>query len=222
MRCLHTLRKFSPNNAFLINYFNKYRQTYRKVIKRAKDKYFGDRLESADNRQKEVWRIVNSLRGIDKYNDNNSHLDADTLNSFYCSVASQLGKNIPDTSADPLSLLQSVSGDSFYFTPVTAEEIMEILIEIRNKCSSGWDNISIKVLMTLPRTAICTLAHCINASFLNGEFPDLLKRAIVIPIFKQGEDDASNYRPIYYPHYLNLWKKCLKKEWLTFWKQITF
>src|SRR6218665_1761382 len=41
------------------------------------------------------------------------------------------------------------------------------------------------------------LAEIINCSFSAGEFPQALKIAKVIPIYKKGErDDLTNYRPI--------------------------
>lgn len=41
------------------------------------------------------------------------------------------------------------------------------------------------------------LAICINKSFESGVFPDILKRARVVPIFKGGSKTSrSNYRPV--------------------------
>lgn len=213
MRCLHTLRKYLFYSTFFADYFYKYRRIYRKTIKAAMDKYYGDRLDSAHNKQRETWNIVNSLRGATKSKSNESQLDANKLNSFYCSVASQLKHTIPANSTDPVSLLKGGAGESFYFTPVTAREIVDVFQEINNKNSSGWDGISIKILANLPVSALTTLADCINASFLSGKFPDLLKRAIVIPIFKQGEDTAANYRPIsLLPSLSKIIERLLKKR----------
>ena len=41
------------------------------------------------------------------------------------------------------------------------------------------------------------LSHLINRSFECLTFPNILKHAVVIPIYKNGgKDNASNYRPI--------------------------
>ena len=44
---------------------------------------------------------------------------------------------------------------------------------------------------------VSPLTKLINSSFSTGEFPNLLKTARVVPIFKGGDvDDIKNYRPI--------------------------
>jgi hypothetical protein len=50
------------------------------------------------------------------------------------------------------------------------------------------------------------LVHIFNASLSSGIFPDRLKLAKVIPLYKKGDvHDIKNYRPIYpfYPYSKN-------------------
>ena len=62
------------------------------------------------------------------------------------------------------------------------------------------------------------LTDCINSSILNGKFPDELKLADVIPIFKKLDPfDKANYRPIsLLPSLSKVYKKLMYKQLNTF------
>lgn len=87
--------------------------------------------------------------------------------------------------------------DNFELSPTTIAEIKKVFNAIKKQNSSGVDNLSLKIFKNLPEEALMALVTCINDSFVAGEFPDCLKLAVVVPIFKGGDDqDPSNYRPI--------------------------
>ena len=61
------------------------------------------------------------------------------------------------------------------------------------------------------------ISNLINTCFLSGTFPKILKRAIILPLFKKGSDSVvSNYRPIsLLPPLSKILEKCLKRDYLT-------
>ena len=69
--------------------------------------------------------------------------------------------------------------------------------QLPNKMSYGHDKISNIMLKALRTSIIYPLCHIFNASLLEGTFPERMKTAEVIPLYK-GKDMALmiNYRPI--------------------------
>ena len=85
---------------------------------------------------------------------------------------------------------------SFYLTPVTAEEIDLIIRNLKNS-SSGWDELSAQILKTAKCFLIDPLVFICNLSMITGTFPDQLKIAKVLPLYKSDDPKIfSNYRPV--------------------------
>lgn len=197
LRSLHYIRKYMSNN-FFINYFNKYRSIYKKVIKRAKETYYENKLEKANNKMKESWAIVNDLRGkTNQLVSVQPNVTPNDFNNYYCSIAAKLTENITPQQ-NPIDYLNNFNIiENFTLTPVTISELKETIKEIKNKLSSGIDDMSVKVFEILPDCTLAVLVTAINESFSTGVFPAELKKAIVIPLHKGGEaDDPTNFRPI--------------------------
>ena len=65
------------------------------------------------------------------------------------------------------------------------------------KKSVGQDNIPVTFIKLVVRIIASFLIKVINASFELGMFPNMLKIAKVIPIYKSGDKQiVNNYRPI--------------------------
>ena len=63
--------------------------------------------------------------------------------------------------------------------------------------SAGWDDIHAKVLKQTAHLYIPILVHLINLSLCEGVFPQQLKLARVIPLFKSEYAMlVNNYRPV--------------------------
>jgi hypothetical protein len=99
---------------------------------------------------------------------------------------------------EPMSALNYVS--------VTSNEIKYIIKSLNNKNSSGYDEISSKVLKSSMPYILSPLIHICNRSLSTGIFPSWLKYSQVHPIYKKGKrSELSNYRPIsvlLFPKYL--------------------
>ena len=74
---------------------------------------------------------------------------------------------------------------------------MTLLLSLDDNKSSGPSDIPIKILKIAAPIIVPQLVKVFNLSFENGVFPDLMKLAKVIPIFKSGSKLlVTNYRPI--------------------------
>ena len=63
--------------------------------------------------------------------------------------------------------------------------------------SSGWDNILASVIKDNVNTLAVPLTHLVNLSFCQGLFPDELKIAKVLPLYKNDDPKlVGNYRPV--------------------------
>ena len=68
---------------------------------------------------------------------------------------------------------------------------------LKNKSSTGFDDISMRLIKAI-KTEMIPALTCIFIQSLNtGIFPEKIKTAKVIPIYKKGSlNDISSYRPI--------------------------
>ena len=84
-----------------------------------------------------------------------------------------------------------------YFIYIDEDAINKIIYNLPPKSSSGCDGISTKLLKVIAPVIIKPLTLLINQVLNTGTFPDKLKIAKVIPIFKKGDPSLfENYRPI--------------------------
>jgi hypothetical protein len=76
-------------------------------------------------------------------------------------------------------------------------EIERIIKSLKTKNTSGYDEISNRIIKLTAPFIISPLTYICNAVLWTGVFPDRLKYAIVKPILKKGnKQEISNYRPI--------------------------
>ena len=77
------------------------------------------------------------------------------------------------------------------------DEIFNVIMKQKSNKATGFDDISVDVVKYTADILCKPLSIIFNTSLAKGIFPDNLKIAKVIPIYKSGEKDSfSNYRPI--------------------------
>lgn len=80
---------------------------------------------------------------------------------------------------------------------MSVQEIADIIKQLKNKNSSGIDDLSNSLIKKISENILFPLVYLINQSFCQGCFPDILKISQVIPLFKKGcPEDIDNYRQI--------------------------
>ena len=191
-------------------------KTFEKIVKdnirAAKREYYFKTFTSQKNDMKKTWKTIdetlNRRKNKSKFPsefivNNRSIADqkeiADQFNIFFSSIGSTLSDSIEiaDSTLDFTDYLNNPTEHHFNFNTITESETLSIINKLKNKNSSGKDEISNKLLKSIKDEIAKPLTIIINQSLKTGVFPDALKIAKVKPLYKKGDNFClNNYRPI--------------------------
>ena len=91
---------------------------------------------------------------------------------------------------------------------ISEDEILELIQHLPNK-SAGPASIPLNLHKVVSDLIVIPLCYIINVSFTSGVFPEILKIAKVLPLYKSGSTlDPNNFRPI---SLLSIFDKILEK-----------
>ena len=123
---------------------------------------------------------------------------ANGFNQYFTSIGPKLAEDIQNVTNKNISdyLIEKPSCN-FEFHHIDENKVCEIINNLSNKSSCGFDGIPLKLTKYLKPLIIQPITLIINQMLTTGIFPDKLKIAKVKPIFKKGDISSfSNYRPI--------------------------
>ena len=124
-------------------------------------------------------------------------------------LGSDAVKENPVPRNDFCTYLKHQVAQSFFVAPATSDEISSVVRALSSKTSYDCNGLSVKLLKQFVNTIINLLCIIDNKSLTNGIFPNSLKIAKIVPIFKGGDrSDVKNYRPI---SLLSIFSKVLEK-----------
>ena len=87
--------------------------------------------------------------------------------------------------------------NKFSLSPINEEITIKIIDSLKAKNSEGVGGLYVKLVNAIKYETGKAITHIINQSLHTGIFPDKLKLAKVIPVFKKGDrTKLDNYRPI--------------------------
>ena len=87
--------------------------------------------------------------------------------------------------------------NSIFLSPTTPVEITQLISNLPNKTSSGYDQLNNKLLKEIKSELAIPLCIILNHSLNSGCFPTKMKYAEVVPLYKsKSKLEPSNYRPI--------------------------
>ena len=123
---------------------------------------------------------------------------AESFNSFFVNIGPKLANEIKiNTNKSYKTYLTERISSRLNFSMVDRELVEGIIDKLKSKSSAGLDGISTNLLKSSNEIISGVLAIIINQSLNTGIFPDRLKCAKVIPIFKKDNPHLpGNYRPI--------------------------
>lgn len=97
------------------------------------------------------------------------------------------------------------------YSPTTPEEVLKHMHSLSSSNSAGWDELPIRVVKACRYCLASILSQLINKAFLDRQFLDSLKYAIVSLIHKKGQENlVSNYRPVSeLTSFKKIYEKCI-------------
>ncbi len=136
---------------------------------------------------------------------------AKAFKSHFETCALKLAENLPQ-GQDTSQIIPT--GNAWSFKHTTVVELLEIIRSLKTKNSAGYDGLSNRMLKKEAYRFAVLLKPLINSSLDEGKFPDCLKTANIIPIFKKGDKcNLNNYRPIaLLPVLSKVFEKVLNKQ----------
>lgn len=210
-------------------YYNRYKAVYKRVVTCAKMLYNRDLYLRSDNKSKAVWRIISDNIGNNK---NRNSIDGVTVNSRFVTdpglIAEEFSSRlyeVPMGLRDRLGLADSVTllamnkqFPTIFLTPVTPDCVYDVIRQLKCSNSSGMDNVSANILKSSAIYIVDLLSFLMNLSITEGVFPDVLKTARVVPIYKKGDSaDFNSYRPVsLLPSVSKVFEKLMLQKFFSF------
>ena len=116
------------------------------------------------------------------------------FNKYFVNVSHSITSTMPRTHKSPNAFMFSRVCNWFVITPSAPSDVLDVISLLKPGKSLGPNSIPMRILKNLISTP---LSHIINESFQSGIFPEKMKLAMVIPLFKKGCSlTVSNYKPI--------------------------
>ena len=203
--------------------YKQFRNILTTITREAKRLYFEKSFEEVKNNSKKTWNLLHEL--INKRKTQNDEppttlVDSEDnmyenekvsegFNEYFSTIGSKLEENIPAPNCSPLEFLSKPSYEDINILMTTNSTEVRSIIKSLNPVGGGIDKISTEILLLTYQSILHHLTFFFNLCLSNAVFPDLLKVAIIKPIYKAGHKYCfSNYRPI---SLLPIFSKILEK-----------
>ena len=189
-------------------------KTYNKILKTsirvAKGNFYHACFELCKHDIKKTWAIINDIIKRDNKEEisecflldgklsNDGKTIADKFNSFFSNIGLKLAREMESTTnVKYKKFLTNPCLNKLSLLPIDEETTIKIIDGLKAKNSEGVDGLSVKLLKAIKYETSKAITHIINQSLHTGIFPDKLKLAKVIPVFKKGDrTKLDKYRPI--------------------------
>ena len=215
-------KKRQPSNVNVKRVYNLFRNRVNREVKRTKKAYYSEYFSQHSNNIRKTWQGIRELVNVKKgaktsisqisHKGNiisNSSEIAESFNEYFVNVGPETEKSIPRVNhISPSKFLKDRIVNNFVLGHITPNEVYNVINALPKK-GTGPASIPLGLLKTISDLVIFPLAHIINLSFSTGVFPDTLKIAKVLPLFKGGSSEVlGNYRPI---SLLSIFDKMIEK-----------
>lgn len=220
-----------PQNANLRNSYTVFKNKIQNEIRKTKDSYYKQKFNTNHKNPKEQWRTINEITGnkekatkkiiLRDYNETiiqDQKEVANIFNTFFSTIADELKNGIDKEISESKNLNNDIknyfpentySAHSIFFYPTTITEIRSIVNTLGDRKAPGFDGITPVLVKNILESIEKVLMYLINFSLSRGIFPDILKKAVLKPLYKKNEKtNPSNYRPI---ALLSIFSKILEK-----------
>jgi hypothetical protein len=194
--------KKNPNNKKLTQIYKKYKNNYTSILRAVKVKFYENKFISVSNNPKLTWQHVNEItdnKTINKEtirtivnNDRTYNVNEDSkgmsniYNQYFISVGKKLDESSNfDYEKYPPKNYKSLSFNNLFCIEIETEDVINLVNSGKDDTAPGYDRIMMKLLKYVIDFIKNPLVYIYNLSIQQGIFPDLLKLAVIKPIFKE-------------------------------------
>ena len=189
-----------------------HRNSYNKLKRHMRINYYQSKCKAFKDNSKKLWALISNnimkvkhkvsiiphitVKGVKQCNPKTI---ANSFGEFYSTLGSILANKIVPGMTIIDKYLNNIptQWDSIVLKQTTPLEIDKIIRKLPNKTSHGHDEISNVMLKALRSSIVFSLCDIFNHSILEGKFPECMKWAEVIPLYKgKSIDMMVNYIPI--------------------------
>lgn len=174
--------------------YKKLRNLCNRLVRNAKRRYISEQIELSTPAG--LWKFLRSLGlGKPKSLDSKISLDLNSLNAHF-SITPKLSHTSKQIALLQIQSIPISNIDLFVFEPVSQDRVLKIISSLKSK-AVGCDDIGRTMIMHILNSILPTITHIINFSLTTGQFPDLWRRAHIIPLPKVSNPISANqFRPI--------------------------
>ena len=191
--------------------WKRFRNKTSEIIKRAEELYYKKMISSHNNSSKTLWKtfgkILNDKKvkhnklvnlNINGVNQSNPQSISNSVNNFFSEIGGNLAKKFSKNNNSKFKkILGNPVQHSIFLHDISEAEIIEAIFNLKNSNSTGYDEFTTKFIKLSTPILAPALEKIFNLSLHTGVYPNSLKMAKVIPIFKKGDPTSvNNYRPI--------------------------
>ena len=189
--------------------YKRYVKEFNKLKERAKINFYSNKIIANEKDLKKLWSTMKDI--ISKNKPKNTYpkniiINGKTItdkkkiseefNSFFTNVGPNLASKIRKTDGNVLRFLKNTA-NSFKITPIEEVELKCAFEKLKVNKAPGFDDYNSRIMKNVYDAIKIPLLHIVNLSLKNGIFPDKMKIAKILPLFKSGERSTlGNYRPI--------------------------
>ena len=199
------------NKELIHNEYKRYRNLIVSLTRLSEKKYYQSYFKDNYNNIRKTWDGIKSIINIsnmksmspsslnvnNKINTNPVDI-ANCFNDYFSNIGSKLAEKIFPSKYDHLHYLKCSNPVSIFIKPTSTIEILNLISTLNNNKSSGPFSIPTDIFKMTGNIMASPLTEIINLSFSTGSYPNNLKIAKIVPVFKNKGSNlqCNNYRPI--------------------------
>lgn len=178
---------------------NLFKNEYVNLLSDSRRKYYTNKIEAAENKSKVTWSIINKETGRIKRNILPENVNPEDLNKFFIERANNLVQLLPANKSGVITERHGRYVDSsIYLRPVIPDDVRVIINDLKNSKTNDIYGLNVWLLKRCIPYICEPLCYLVNLCISTGYFPEFLKKAKIIPIYKGkgGTEEPDNYRQI--------------------------
>ena len=203
----HKMFRALKNGLISYRTFKAYAKLLSLLLDRLRTLYFQRKFISCQNDSGKMWKSINNILGKPKKKsmvntiknsdglviEDKEHI-AIEFNKYFNTIPTVTQSKLSPSLHNYDHLIE-INNQSMFMRPSTANEVVKVISNLPNKSSSK--GLSINFLKYVKCEIAGILCKLFNLCLTQGAYPESLKIARIIPLYKSGGTGVlTNYRPI--------------------------